>query len=110
MVSKDNLVIVTVYNRLFSNEIILKYRINATRSSISALTYDKPSACLTFNPPNYTTPLTTTSTLRPKSTTKTRCREYDTVCPSLVKSGFCTDPANDNATKKLLCPASCGFC
>ncbi|KJH52515.1 shTK domain protein [Dictyocaulus viviparus] len=130
LVSTYNVVPLTVYNRLLSNTVVVKYRIsnsrihisnsslrtisssqNITDSTQSGIPHSttETSPCLTFNPPTFTSRRTRATTTIPKSTPKTRCREQ-TVCPMLVKTGFCRDPKYDVITIKMVCPASCGYC
>ncbi|KAK6036621.1 shTK domain protein [Cooperia oncophora] len=60
-----------------------------------------------------TTTTTTTTTKRPvvpfiNTGTGSKCEDNHS-CMSLVPSGFCKGPLSE-ATKKKVCPKSCGFC
>ncbi|KAK6039923.1 shTK domain protein [Cooperia oncophora] len=62
--------------------------------------------------PTTTTTTTTTTTKRPvpfiNTGTDSKCEDNHS-CLSLVPSGFCKGTLSE-ATKKKVCPRSCGFC
>ncbi|KAK6055644.1 shTK domain protein [Cooperia oncophora] len=89
-----NRVPIMTYNRIVKTTTVLEYRYATTATS--------------------TTTTTTTTTKRPvvpfiNTGTGSKCEDNATSCMSLVPSGFCKGPLSE-ATKKKVCPKSCGFC
>ncbi|KAK6061626.1 shTK domain protein [Cooperia oncophora] len=95
-----NRVPIMTYNRIVKTTTVLEYRYVPANS---------PRATTATS----TTTTTTTTTKRPvvpfiNTGTGSKC-EDNRSCMSLVPSGFCKGPLSE-ATKKKVCPKSCGFC